>query len=193
MVSASELKPGMLIRIEGEIYRVLEAEVRAGTAKLGGVVKSKLRNVESERLWEPHFRLEERLEDLELERRSMEFLFGTEETCTFMDVENFEQIEISQNLIGPAVRFLQSGMQVPVELFAGRAINVVVPDILEARVASTAAPVHQQQDSAWKEAVLENGVKIRVPLFIAPGDMVRVDVKTARYLERARAERRRSA
>jgi elongation factor P len=193
MVSASELKPGMLIRIEGEIYRVLEAEVRAGTAKLGGVVKSKLRNVESERLWEPHFRLEERLEDLELERRSMEFLYGTGETCTFMDAENFEQIEIPQNLIGPAVDFLQSGMRVPVELFEGRAINVVVPDILEARVASTAAPAHQQQDGAWKEAVLENGVKIRVPLFIAPGDMVRVDMKSGRYLERARTERRRSA
>ena len=193
MVIASELKPGMVIRIEGQIYRVLEVEVKAGAAKLSGVVKSKLRNVQSERLWEPHFRLEERLEDLELERRAMEFLFSAGENCTFMDVENFEQIEIPLRLIGPAAGFLESGMQVPVELFEGRAINVVVPDILEARVASTAAPVHQQQDSAWKEAVLENGVKIRVPLFIGPGEVVRVDVKTGRYLERARVERKRSA
>jgi elongation factor P len=82
---------------------------------------------------------------------------------------------------------------VPVELFEGRPINVVLPEILEARVASTAEPVHQQQDNAWKEAVLENGVRIRVPLFIGPGEIVRVEVKSGRYLERVRAERRRSA
>jgi elongation factor P len=193
MVNASELKPGVVVRIEGQVYRVLEVEVKAGTAKLSGVVKAKLRNVESERLWEPHFRLEERLQDFELERRAMEFLFSTGENCTFMDVENFEQIEIPLRLIGPAKDFLQSGMQVPVELFEGRPINVVLPEILEARVASTAEPVHQQQDNAWKEAVLENGVRIRVPLFIGPGEIVRVEVKSGRYLERVRAERRRSA
>ena len=193
MVIASELKPGIVIRIEGQIYRVLEVEVKAGAAKLSGVVKTKLRNVESNRLWEPHFRLEEHLEDLELHRRSMEFLFSAGENCSFMDVENFEQIEIPQALVGPAAQFLQSGMQLPVEFFEDRPISVVVPDVLEARVASTAAPTHSQQDSAWKEAILDNGLQIRVPLFIAPGEMIRVDVNTGRYLERARSERRRSA
>lgn len=68
MVIASELRAGMAIRIEGEIYKVLEAESKAGAAKLGGVVKTKLRNVTTGRAWGPHFRPQERLEDLELEQ-----------------------------------------------------------------------------------------------------------------------------
>jgi elongation factor P len=70
---------------------------------------------------------------------------------------------------------------------------VVFPDIVEARVLSTAPPSHSQQDSAWKEAVLENGISIRVPLFIGSGELVRVEVKTGRYIERARAEHKRPA
>ena len=69
MVTASELREGMIIRIEGQIYKVLEVKSKAGAAKMGGVVKTKLINVRAGRLWEPHFRPQERLEDLELERR----------------------------------------------------------------------------------------------------------------------------
>lgn len=193
MIVASELKPGMVLRIEGQVYKVLEVEVKAGAAKTSGVVKLKLRNVASDRLWEPHFRPEERLEQLDLEQRPMEFLFSDGDSCTFMNLENYEQVEIPRALLGAAAHFLQSGMQLPVEFFAGRPISVVVPEVFEARVATTAPAAHSQQDSAWKEAVLDNGIRIRVPLFIAPGEIVRVDWRAGRYLERARAERRRSA
>ena len=193
MVIASELKPGMFLRIEGGIYKVLEAESKAGSAKLGGVVKTKLCNATSGRMWEPHFRLQERLENLEVERRLMEFLFSDGETCTFMDPTTFEQIAVQRLTAGPAEAFLQSGMELPVEFFEGRALSVVFPDIVEARVASTAAPSHSQQDSAWKDAILDNGIRIRVPLFIAPEEMVRVDIRDGHYVERARIERKRSA
>jgi len=88
MVIASELKEGMVIRIEGQIYEVLEAESKAGAAKLSGVVKTKLRNVTSGRMWEPHFRPDERLEDLELEQQTLEFLFSDADSCTFMNPES---------------------------------------------------------------------------------------------------------
>jgi len=65
--------------------------------------------------------------------------------------------------------------------------------VAEARVATTAPPMHSSQDNAWKEAKLENGLTIHVPLFVAPGEIVRVDVKTGRYVERVRVERKRSA
>ena len=74
MVIAAELKAGMVIRVEGEIYKILEVESKAGAAKLGGVVKAKLSNLKSHRMWEPHFRPQERLEEIELERHIMEFL-----------------------------------------------------------------------------------------------------------------------
>jgi elongation factor P len=193
MVIASELKEGMFLRIEGQIYEVLEAESKAGAAKLSGVVKTKLRNVTSGRMWEPHFRPDERLEDLELQQQTLEFLFSDADSCTFMNPESFEQIEVPRAILGMAEQFLQPGMQLPLQFFEGRPISAVFPDIMEGRVASTAPPAHSQQDSTWKEATLDNGLHIRVPLFIAPGEMVRVEVRTGRYVERARGERKRSA
>ena len=193
MVIASELQAGTVIRIEQQIYKVLEVESKAGAAKMGGVVKSKLINMRSGTQWEPHFRPQERLEDLQLDRRSMEFLYAEGETCIFMRPDTFEQIEIATAVIGPAAKFLQPGMEAPVEFLGAEALSVVLPDIAEARVASTAPASHSQQDSAWKEAVLENGIKIRVPLFVDSGEMVRVDVRNGRYVERARAAGKRIA
>lgn len=192
MVIASEMRAGTVIRLDGQIYKVLEVEAKAGAAKMSGVVKTKLVNMRSGTLWEPHFRPQERLEDLQLERRNMEFLFSEGETCTFMRPDTFEQIEIPSAVIGPAARFLQPGIEVPVEFFGEEALSVLYPEIADARVASTAPASHSQQDSAWKEAILENGLKLRVPLFIDAGETVRVDIRDGHYVERARAERKRA-
>jgi len=166
MVIGSELKEGMFIRIEGQIYEILSAESKAGAAKLSGVVKTKLRNVSSGRMWEPHFRPDERLEDLEPQQQTLEFLFSDADTCTFMNPENFEQIEVPRAMLGIAEQFLQPGMLLPLQFFEGRPISAVFPDVVKARVASTAPPAHSQQDSTWKEATLDNGLHIRVPLLL---------------------------
>ncbi|MBZ5657054.1 MAG: elongation factor P [Acidobacteriia bacterium] len=193
MLVASELKAGMVIRMEGQIYRVLEVESRAGAAKLGGVVKAKLSNVRSGGMSEPHLRPLERVEELHVERQLMEFLFRQGSTYTFMNPNTYEQIEVSGEMLGPAGQFLQAGMEVPVEFFEGEPISAVLPDIMEARVLDTVPPTRSQQDSAWKEARLDNGLVIRVPLFIAPGESVRVDLRTGHYVERAHVERSRTA
>ena len=193
MVNASELQQGMVVRVEGQVYRVLEVEAKAAAAKLGGVVKAELSNVITGRLWEARFRPQERLEDLPVERRNMEFLFREGDTCTLMDPSTFEQVEVPGEMLGRALDFLQSGAVVPLEFFEGKPISAVLPDIVEARVVDTAPPSHSQQDSAWKEATLENGVSIRVPLFIAPDERVRVDLKTGRYIERVHNDRKRIA
>ncbi len=192
MITASQLREGMAVRIESQVYRVMEAESKAGVGPLGGLVKAKLRSVSSGRWWEPHFRPDERLEDLELERLHMEFLYADAENCTFMNPASFEQVEVPRALLGPGADFLQPGMGVPVEFFDAQPISVVLPSVLEARVANTAPPVHSGQDNTYKEATLDNGLKLHVPLFIAPGELVRIDVRTGKYLERVR-EKRRSA
>lgn len=193
MVIAAQLREGMAIRIEGQIYKVLEVEVKAGAGQAGGVVKTKLRNATSGRMWEPHFRPDERLEDLDLERKTMQYLYSDGGQCTLMDPVTFEQVEIPAEVVGPAEKFLQPEMQLPVEMFEGKPISIVFPAVAEARVADCAPPAHAGQDSAWKEAMLDNGVAIKVPLFIAPGELVRVDVKSARYVERIRLERKKGA
>jgi elongation factor P len=121
----------------------------------------------------------------------MEFVFASGDTCTFMSPLTFEQLEISKVVVGPAAIFLQSGVQVPVEFFAGEPLAVIFPDAAEIHVTETAPAAHAQQETAWKHAELENGLTIQVPLFVGPGELVRVDVKTGRYLERVRAERKR--
>lgn len=192
MVMASELRTGMVIQVEGDVYKVLEVDAKAGAAKLGGVVKTKLSNVNTGRLWEPHFRPQERFEELGLERRSMEFLFSDDESCIFMNPETFEQVEIPRAILGSGEQFLQSGTQVPVELFEGRPISVILPEVVETKIADTSPAAHAQQDTTWKEATLDNGVVIRVPLFIGPGETIRIDVRTLRYVERVKAERKRT-
>lgn len=193
MLTAAELKEGLVVRIEGQIYRVLEAEAKAGAAKLGGVVKTKLSNVKSGHMWEPHFRPQERMEEVQLERRMLEYVFSAGDTCTFMSPETFEQVEIPRGVLGAAEKFLQSGMQLPVEFFEGEPLKVAFPEVVEVRVAETAPPAHAQQETAWKEARLENGLSVQVPMFVAPGEVVRVEVRTGHYIERVRAERKRGA
>lgn len=193
MVTASELVDGMVVRVEGQIYRVLKVEAKAAAAKLGGVVKAELSNVVTGRIWEARFRPQERLEDLSVERRNMQFLFTEGNACTFMDPSTFEQVEVPNEILGLAANFLEAGTLVPLEFFSGRPISAVLPEIVEARVVQTAPPSHSQQDSAWKEATIENGISIRVPLFIAPEERVRVDLKTGRYIERVHTDRKRIA
>ncbi len=158
---------------------------------MSGVVKTKLSSMQSHRMWERNFRPQERLEEVELERRIMEFVFAAGGTCTFMNPETFEQVEIPSVSLGPAEKFLQPGMRLPVEFFEDKPSSVTFPEVAEACVAETAPPTHSQQESAWKEATLENGLPIQVPLFIGPGDAVRVDVRTGRYIDRVRAGRKR--
>lgn len=191
MSTAAELKGGMVIRIEGQIYRVLEAESKAGAAKLGGVVKTKLSNVRSGHVWEPHFRPDERLEAIELERRTLQFLFGDADILTFMNPETYEQVEIPRAVARSAGKFLAPDMAVAVEFCEGQAVNMIFPPLVEVRIADTTSAVHAQHDSTWKQATLENGTVIRVPLFIEKGETVQVDVESEEYVGRVRAVHKR--
>lgn len=191
MITATQLKDGMAVRIEGRIYKVLAAESKAGAAKLSGVVRTKLSSVPDGHIREPHFRPQELIEEVQLERHLMEFVFAAGDVCTFMSPETFEQIEVAKRVVGTAARFLQSGMQLPLEFFDGEPLAVIFPGTVEIRVAETTAPAHAQQETAWKPAKLENGLTVQVPLFVGPGELIRVEVNTGRYLERARVERKR--
>lgn len=193
MVSASDLRPGMALRIESQIFRVLEVEARAGAAKMTGTVKARLSNLRSGRLWDQHFRPLERLENVELEKRRIAFLYSDGTDCIFQRLDNYDQVAFPAEALGLAPQLLQSGAELQGEFFDGEPVSVELPDTQEARVASTAPPARSQPDSGRKEATLENGMKIQVPLFVAPGEIVSVDLKTGRYVERVRPQHKKSA
>jgi len=193
MVLARDLRAGVAIRIESQIYQVLDLESKAGSAKMGGVVRAKLRNVRSGSLWEQHFRPQERLEDLELQRRKMAFLYSDATSCTLQNTETFEQVELPIEMLGPAEKFLQPGTELLVDFFDEEPIHVEIPEMMECRIATTASTAHSQPSSGSKEATLDNGLTLLVPLFVVPGETVRVEVRTGRYIDRVRVEQKKSA
>ena len=186
MVMASELREGMALRIDHKVYRVLEVESKAGAAKMGGTVRARLTNVHSGRLWDQRFRPLERLEDVELEKRKVEFLYSDGTNCIFQRLDSFEQVEFPAASLGLAETLLQAGQEVQAEFFESEPVSLDLPERVEVRVMTTAPPARSQQDSSRKEATLENGMKIQVPLFVAPGEIVSIDLKTGRYVERVR-------
>jgi elongation factor P len=192
MIMASELREGMALRIDHQVYRVLEVESKTGAARMGGAVWARLSNVRGGRQWDQHFRPLEKLEDVELEKRVVEFLYSDGSNCIFQRLDSFEQVVFPAASLGLADKFLQPGAEVPAEFFEGEPISVVLPDTVEARVKSTAPPARSQQDLGRKEATLENGLTIQVPLFVAPGDLVSIDFRTGRYVERILTQHKKS-
>jgi len=186
MVTASQLRAGMVIRHEGQTYKVLIADYHPGQGKMGGATHSRLKNLGTGTFWEHSFRSDLKLEDLPVEKQPMEFLYQDADGCCFMHPGNFEQFAIPAEIIGDHARFLKEGMSVPVELVDGVPISVQFPEMLEIRIADTTPPVHQQQDSTWKTARLENGVEVMVPQFIKTGDVIRLDVANLKYMDRAK-------
>src|SRR5438105_51877 len=124
---------------------------------MGGVNHVRLRNLETGTLWEHSFRAELKLDELPVQRKTLEFLYEDGGDCCFMDPENYEQVEIPSQAVGPQVRFLEQGMRLPVEFINGQPVSVVFPDVVEVAIADTAPPIHGQTDGAWKPARLANG------------------------------------
>lgn len=191
MVIASQLRPGMVLRMGEDLLKVEESVYHVGQGKMPGSVHAKLRNARTGSLKEPRFRPEERLEDVLLEKQEMEFLYSDEESATFMHPVTYEQVSIPLEAIGAASKFLQPEMKVPVEFFDAQPVSIVFPEVVEANVRTTAQPVHQQQDNTYKYATLENGMEILVPQFIKPGETVRIEVATGKYVDRVRADTKR--
>lgn len=186
MVSAAQLRAGMAIRYEGQIFKVIASEYHPGQGKMGGVAHARLKNLSTAALWAHSFRAELKIEEVPLAKQSLVFLYSDADRAFFMNPESFEQVEIDNSVIGPQIRFLQPDVRLPVEFVDGRPVSVVFPDIMEARVADTAPPAHGQQDNTWKTARLENGIEVLVPQFIKGGDLIRLDVADLRYVDRAK-------
>ena len=188
MIAASQLRAGLAVRYEHQPYKVLAADYHPGQGKMGGVNHVRLRNLDTGTLWEHSFRAELKLEELAVEKQSLDFLYETGGQCCFMNPSSYEQVDLPAEVIGEQARFLEAGMSVPVEFVEGRAVSVVFPEILEVSIVDTAPPLHGQQDSTWKPARLGNGVQIMVPPFVKTGDSIRLNLVEMKYMDRAKAK-----
>jgi elongation factor P len=186
MANAADLRMGMIVQVQDQMYRVLAAEYRAGGGKMPGAVHAKLQDVLTGSITDRRLRPEEKVTTVTVERETMEFLYQDGDAFYFMKPTTFEQLPVPRQVLGAKAGFLQPGVRVPVETIGERAIGVVFPESLDLRVASTAQPMHQRETSALKRGVLENGMEVLVPLFIKEGELIRIEVATGKYLERVK-------
>ncbi len=191
MVVASQLRPGMVLKVAGDLFKVVESTFHVGQGKMPGSVHAKLRNVLKGTFKELRFRPEERVEDTQLEKQEMEFLYSDTDSATFMNPKTFDQVSIPLEAIGEVEKFLKPEMAIPVEFSDGQPVSIVFPEAVEIKVETTAQPVHQQQDNTYKYATLENGLEVMVPQFIKRGEIVRIEVATRKYIDRVRTDAKR--
>jgi elongation factor P len=188
MINASQIRPGMAIRYEDQPYKVIAADYHPGQGKMGGVNHLRLKNIVTGTTWEHSFRADLKVEELMVERQTLEFLYRDGDSCFFMNPLSYEQVEVRSSVMGDQMKFLDAGMQIPVEFVEGQPISAVFPDVLEIKVAETAPPSHGQADSTWKAARLTNDVEIMVPPFVKTGDTIRLNLGEMTYMDRAKAK-----
>ncbi len=189
MQVAADLKAGTVIRREGELFRVLEVLHHGGGGQFAGFVVLKLRSLRTGHGKELRLAPDEKLEDLELTRRQLEYLYEEEGAFVFMDNETYEQYSVPKEALGRRSVFLTPNAQLPVEFFEDHPVNVVFPEVVELKVVTAPPGVRDTDTSAMKTVTLENGMEIRAPQFIEEGDIVRVDTETGHYLERVRQKK----
>ncbi len=186
MISTNDLRYGVHILLDGELYTVLEAQhVKLGRGS--AYVRARIRNLRTGATIERKFHAGERVPLAVLQSRPMQYLYRDEEHFTFMDSESYEQISVPARVVGEAARFLKEGMEVEMVFHEGTPIEVELPTSVELQVVET--PPGVRGDTAQggsKPARLETGAVVQVPLFVEVGDRIRVDTRTGQYLERAR-------
>ncbi len=186
MISATELKAGATFLLDGKPYRVVKY-THQKIARGGGTVKLSVRNLENGRLEEKNLSSSTKVEDINTAKKILQYLYSDGASATFMDPKTYEQTEIPVNLVGNQLAYIKEGEAVDVLFYQDKLLSVEIPLKVTLEVTDTAPGV--KGDSAtnvYKPATLENGLELKVPLFIKVGDKVKVDTRTGEYVERAK-------
>ncbi len=186
MIDSTHIRKGMIIIMNGRLFRVMEMQlITPGRWK--AMVQTKLRDVLDGSQTEHRFRSEERLEQAYLEEVEMEFLYKQGDDFVFMNLQNYEQITLTEKAIGDVVKYLLANTVIKVEMFEGRPVGVELPNSMDLRVVDTQPRLKgASQTSMYKPATLETGAIVLVPEFVEQGETIRVDTRDDKYLERVK-------
>jgi elongation factor P len=187
MATTNDLKNGMVLNIDGQLWSVVEFQhVKPG--KGPAFVRTKLKNVESNKTVDKTFNAGTKVETATVDRRSMQYLYNDGNSYVFMDVQSYEQLEVSPEILGNAANFLLENQEVVVATNEGRVLFVELPASVELVITFTEPGL--AGDSATgrtKPATLETGHEIQVPLFINQGEKVKVDTRDSSYMGRVKS------
>ncbi|HCK33197.1 MAG: elongation factor P [Micavibrio sp.] len=185
-VNAITLRPGHILEKDDKLWKVLKHEI-IHPGKGQSVIQVELRDIESGTKDNVRFRTQETIERARLEQADYQFLFKDGDIYTFMNNETFEQLTITEELIGDQSVYLQDGMQVSIESYEERPIGVSLPDSVTLEVVETEPVVKgQTASSSYKPAIVDNGVRVMVPPHIDPGTRIVVKTEDGTYVERAK-------
>jgi elongation factor P len=183
LTNASEIQPGNIVVRDGDLWKVLDAHRAspgAGAAAVHAVLRCVRTGVQEER----RFRAADRLELATVETRELQYLYAQGELHHFMDTRTFEQSVVDGALLGEALPFLRENDVLRVESVHGRLVGVVLPETIELEVTATGPGAGEDISNVFKDAMLETGLTIRVPLSVEMGERVRVDTRTGQFVDR---------
>ena len=186
MLAATQLRPGNVIKHEGELYSVFSVTHRT-PGNLRAFVQARLRNLRSGALIEHRFRSEDRVEQAILDEQEMQYLYSDGDDFHFMNTESFEQIHLSREVLGDGASYLTPNVQIKVEFYEGKPVGIELPAAVELTVVETEPGLKSATASnVGKPAKMETGLVVQVPPFINAGEKIRVDTSEGKYLERAK-------
>lgn len=185
MIEVNDIKNGMTLLIEGQIYQVIDfLHVKPG--KGAAFMKTKLKNLRTGGTLEKTFNTSLKFEKANLSKTNAQYLYTSGDTYCFMNMETYEQIEISKDQIGDDAKFLKENLNIDLTFYEGELLGISLPDKIEYKVTKTEPAVKgNTTNNATKDAEVETGMTVRVPLFIEEGENIVISTKDGKYVSRA--------
>ena len=185
MISPNDLRNGLVIKINDELYTVIQFQhIKPG--KGGAFVRTKLKSLKRGAVIDRTFREVERIEDVFIEEKKLQYLYHDEGTYNFMDSETYDQFHIDKDIIGNGINYLKENTEVSIYTHNNEIISVFLPASVELKITETEQGIRGDTARGGnKPALVETGLRVSVPLFINTGDIVRIDTRTGKYTGRA--------
>jgi len=186
MIQATQLKRGMCIKHDNDLYRVVEAQHKT-PGNLRGLVQAKIKSLKTGAISDHRFRSVDMVERAILDETQMEYLYQDGDMYHFMNGETFEQVGLSNDVLGDAVSYLIPNIKIGIEFYEGRPVGIDLPLNVTMKVVETEPSIKGASVSnVGKPAKMETGLVVQVPAFINEGDVIRIDTSTGSYVERAK-------
>lgn len=185
MINVNDIKNGLTFLYDGNIYQVIEfLHVKPG--KGPAFIRTKLKNLRTGATIEQTFNTNIKLEKAMIDKQSVQFLYSSGDIYTFMNMETYEQVELTKDQLGDDIYYLKDGSNAEISFYKGELLGVILPEKVELKVVNTEPAVKgNTTNNATKDAVLETGLSVKVPLFIEEGEMLIISTRDGKYTSRA--------
>ncbi|MCX7855745.1 MAG: elongation factor P [Anaerolineae bacterium] len=184
MIDVNDLRRGTTFILDGELYKVLEYQHHK-PGRGNAIIRTKLRNLRTGATVQQTFLSGDRVQEVRIERRGVQYLYTDGDLYYFMDTETFDQIGVPAHVLEGQAGYLKEGMELNISMYEGQPIEVELPTAVDLQVVDTEVAVAgDTATNVLKKATLETGLEIQVPLFVQAGDTVRVDTRTGEYVTR---------